>query len=72
MKIKPVCLVGKHQYSFRPGESAVVLGVNMITPTLKGARERLCYCVYYSDGTIDYVPFSEIARGTYKLEACGK
>lgn len=43
---------GIHQYSFRSGEWAEVLGTTF--------KERLCFLIQYSDGTLDYTPVIDI------------
>jgi len=43
-----------HNWGFRPGETAEVIGVVMVTP--EGKAPRLCYAARYSDGFVDYKP----------------
>lgn len=51
---------GIHQYSFRSGECAEVLGTTF--------KERLCFLIQYSDGTLDYTPVIDIENYELKEE----
>ena len=48
------------QYSFRSGEWAEVLGTTF--------KERLCFLIQYSDGTLDYTPVIDIENYELKEE----
>lgn len=58
MIVKNAQLRGGHRYSFRRDEWADIIGIVMGTPDSKiGALEpRLCYCVRFADGLVDYIP----------------
>ena len=46
---------GTHQYSFRSGQWANVIGVCFIVPN-PNLDSRLAYIAQYPDGEIDYIP----------------
>lgn len=46
--MKKLFYKGTHQYSFRTGEWAEVIGVVF--------KERLCFIVQFRDGVMDYKP----------------
>ncbi len=56
MTHKPAYIKGLHPDSFRKGESAEIVGVRYCCVS---AYWRLCYVVCFSDGVVDYIPFSE-------------
>jgi len=56
MKREKVFLIQTHHISFRPGEPAIILGVEMVTPDGENKEPRLCYHVQYSDFEEDWVP----------------
>lgn len=47
-------LVGIHRYSFRSGEPAEIIGVEIITPDDK-LEPRLCYHVMWRDKVEDFI-----------------
>ena len=63
--IKPF-VVGKHRYSFRPNESAEVIGAIMVRPN-RDIKPRLCLKIKYADGFVDYMPIANLLDGTAKL-----
>jgi len=66
--VGPVYLTQTHQYSFRQGESAVVLGVRMVDPGGVSLL-RPCYVIHYAEGFVDYVPVDD---GTFVLNMRAK
>lgn len=79
MKKGTAYLLGTGPNSFRVGEPAKIIGVEIITFDLKGggdATPRPCYVIQFDDGLIDYTPieaaqyqiisFKEIISGEYK------
>ena len=49
---------GTHPYSFRSGQPAEVVGVNMVDPAGKGDW-RPCFHVRFPDGVEDFCPVLE-------------
>lgn len=69
-EIKGAYLVGKHPYTFRCGESALITGVKMLSPQRRSGgyyEPRPVYEVTYDDGTIDYSPISDVEVGVYEI-----
>jgi len=60
-----VFLVGKHPYSYRKGEKALILGVKMVTP--EEAEPRVCFEIKFEDGAVDLVPLSEVEKGNFEI-----
>lgn len=56
--MKKLYYKGTHQYSFRTGEWARVIGTIF--------KDRLCFVLEYSDGTLDYTPV--IDKQNYELK----
>lgn len=56
--------IGTHQYSFRRGEAAEIIGVEMVQPD--GQDFRACYRVRYADGKEDLCPVAE--HGNYTIK----
>lgn len=56
--------VGTHQYSFRTGEPAEILGVVWVTPEEKDRPPRACFHVRYEDGTEDLSLVSDTVNYT--------
>ncbi len=65
MKLEKLHIIGKHRYSFRKGEKALVVEVKMLYPD--NLPPRPCFVSIFDDGKIDYVPVSEVSNGNYKL-----
>jgi len=64
MKIQSAYYTGTHPYSFRSGESGVILGIKIVSPagatsTSPNRPSRPCFHVCYPDGVEDYSPISE-------------
>jgi len=62
MKIKRVLMMGLqirsvHQYSFRSGDWATVVGIVNVEP--EGCSARLCWHVGFDDGEYDHWPMHE-------------
>lgn len=57
---RPLLIRGTSPYSFRPGEWAVVIDVQNVTP--KNLPERAVYVCRYSDGFKDLIPISDNAN----------
>ena len=57
MKREKVYLVGTHRYSFRAGEPAEIIGVEMTTP--KQLLPRLSYHIRFSDYVEDWVAIDD-------------
>jgi hypothetical protein len=66
MKIEKVYLIQTHRISFRPGEPAVILGVEMCTPDGGNKEPRLCYHIEYPDYAEDFVAIEDNA-GAYEI-----
>ncbi len=54
----PAYLVGIHRYSFRAGKPAEIKGVRFVCFDAESPT-RLCYCVQFEDGVVDYVPVED-------------
>jgi hypothetical protein len=61
MHVRPIYLTGRHSFSFRRGETSLVVGACMATPEGQH-EERMCFIVMFDDGTVDYVPLSEVLK----------
>jgi len=69
-KSYPVSLRWTHQYGYRSGEWANIIGVAMVEPVKLKERPlepRLCYTVMYQDGVYDSVPMSD--RDNFEIKA---
>ena len=64
---KRMYLESHHYYNFRHGqENPRILSFELFTP--EGSEPRPCFKVLYeSDGTIDYIAYSEVANGNHKI-----
>jgi hypothetical protein len=63
-------LVGKHPYTFRCGESALITGVKMMKPERKSGGyydPRPVYEITFDDGMVDYAPISDVEVGVYEI-----
>ena len=63
LKIEEAYFTGIHNGSFRPGEQAKIIGVEIVTPQNK--EPRACFKVEYDDGFIDY---KTISGNSYEIE----
>lgn len=57
--------VGEHQYTFRYGQRAEVIGIVLIESNIEVAK-RPCFHLLWPDGVEDYVPISD-AKSYYKV-----
>ena len=64
MRIMGVYLTGKHPYSFRCGQRALITGVKSISSA--EYPMRVCYEVTFPDGFVDYVPLCDMQN--YEIE----
>lgn len=60
MKMKKLYYRGTHEYSFRTGQWALVIGTIF--------KERLCFLIEFPDGQLDYTPVIDIANYELKEE----
>lgn len=51
---QPVTITGRHPYTYRCGEPAIIIGVHW-----DGIPSRVCYKIIFQDGVEDSVPISE-------------
>lgn len=63
MKRVKAYLVGIDINSYRPGDPAEIIGVELVTPE-KGSS-RVCYHILWDDKTEDWVPIEDIR--SYKI-----
>jgi hypothetical protein len=66
IEISKACLKGVHEYSFRCGESAKIIGFVMMKPD-GCSMLRPCFEVEYSDKVIDYVPLENFQNGEVEI-----
>jgi hypothetical protein len=59
-KVIGVVIRGVHPYSFRSGEWASIVGVEVLAPV--ELKPRVVYCCEYSDGFVDYISVSDSAN----------
>ena len=64
MKTEKAYYVRTHRYTFRSGEPAEILGIEMVQPK-EGDTFRSCFKVRYAAGKEDYTPISEV--GNYNI-----
>lgn len=52
-------LVNNHSMSFRPGQPALILGIDIVMPN-ENSPSRPCFHIQYSDFFEDWIPISDI------------
>lgn len=68
LDVEPAFLLGVHQYAFRSGEPARIIGVMMVKCTNhRNSDYRPNYHIQFKDGKTDLIPFDEVERGNYEV-----
>ncbi len=58
-------MVGVHRYAYKAGEPAEILGLKWVKPD--GLDWRIAFEVQYFDGKKDFVAYSDVIPGLYKI-----